>query len=264
MYFLKYSLSFLFFLCVSLVEAQQNEDYYVIRVTGKITNISAGKALEVRDKFNAKDEIKFSSTNDYAVVISSVQGHLVLKPHKAEKKEGELTYFVRENLIPMQKHTSTRGQFTEFFKQSDIKHYFESRPFLLLEQNQFWMFNGMFEINDSSYLYMATCDDNKAKLSYNSKTQLLTINRKKALTLSNTDCPTYKLFYYDAGWQQSFEICTIDFVTLSNDELKEEITLIKEYSSASSDKELMADIHSYVRFTYGNFDEEALGQIINN
>lgn len=262
------------FFCLSsfLSLSQQKNTYYVIRVNGDILNNTTGKHLQVKDKFSAEDEVSFGSKKDFVVVISSIQGHLILKPNKSHNVKGELRYYVEENLIPMQKHTSTRGKYTEFYNENDIKHFFENRPFLVLENNRFWLSKDIYNLGDSSYVFvMYDIGEKKVeyKLQYDLISQELLLNRSSMLLwkgkkVDNSKISNCKLYYYDGLWNTAFEIVPLNFVFRPDEMIVKEVELIKQFSNSNPDEKVMlADIYSYIRYVYGNFDEEALNKLLD-
>jgi hypothetical protein len=89
----------------------QTENYYIIKIKGKIYNESSGKLLKQGDAIKFDDKLKFTQKEAIALVISDSRGRFTLRyPERPEESVGALTVFVKNALTTSQlNNLSTRS-----------------------------------------------------------------------------------------------------------------------------------------------------------
>jgi hypothetical protein len=97
------------FCCVSLISINANDElFYVLYVKGQITLLTNNHPLQTGDELTGNPLFKYSSESDYAVLVSSIRGRMVLRA-KSQTPNSKLQYYLNENLIPSKEFTGTRA-----------------------------------------------------------------------------------------------------------------------------------------------------------
>ena len=249
----------------------QSEYYHILHIKGSIKLKSTGQELKSRDKIDAEEEIIFGSKNDAAVVISNKKGRMLLSPGKSSAtSDGELVYFVKENLLPVKVYTTTRGA-GHFNNMPEIMIYFSNEPFLVLDVNTFEL-SPEFGMGENSYFsirynYRDVEIDKKLELDQYTlildRQALFTVDSKPVDPANTSD---QSLYYYDADMGYSIKICSVTLVVPDLLQLKEELLFLKEVIKKSElpQLNLQAEIRGYLRDTYGNYDDSALKKLLEN
>ncbi len=94
--------------------AQHDETFRVISVSGVVEHIKLKRPLQQGDKINAADPLKFSTRNDYVIVISPKIGRKTIRG-VPDSSPRELKHLLESFLLPSEKSTATRGLDTEYW-----------------------------------------------------------------------------------------------------------------------------------------------------
>ncbi|MEO1054897.1 MAG: hypothetical protein AAFX87_29960 [Bacteroidota bacterium] len=248
----------------------QAETYHIIHIKGTMKLQESGESLNTGDKINADDAIVFGSDEDLAAVISSKQGRKILKPVKSDKKSGdELSYFVKENLLPVRKHTTTRSV-RIFSSLDDLKYFFTLNNFLLLAENKFRVNSYIFPLSEEQFFYLRykhNGEDVNKRLS--SEKQDFIIDRAELfkvddIVINPEDVSDYRLFYYNQTKDTSVQVADLKLLIPELDDLKKELEIVTEVSKSSGLKEgdIKREIDAYLKETYGQYDAHGLSLLL--
>lgn len=115
----------LFFLLGFLCSSQ--ETFLVLHLEGEITYDSIIKPIKVGDEFVGNPKFKFSSKSDRAALLSNLRGRIILFPNQnVDSKISEVSYYLKNNVLPVKEYTATRGQNDNF----TILYFKENKLFL--------------------------------------------------------------------------------------------------------------------------------------
>jgi hypothetical protein len=226
------------------------EAYYVLHVQGKVSN-SAG-ALKARDKIMSSDLLDFSSESAFAVVFSGTSGRKILRPvNKSSESQSLLSYYVSENLFPVQNQLSTRGG-DELRSFSDLKDYFAT-PVLVIDQLALNVNKDALGINEANVLTLSA-DDMEITGAYTEKGWVITLDE-----LAQLPAGKGSLNFKDTGFGSVMPVCDITLSLKTKDELKEEIKFYRDLSEETFDEAALKD---HLETVYGRFDVDYLKELM--
>lgn len=246
---------------------QAQEYYYIMSIQGQV--LSDGRPLNVKDKIFDNTKITFSSRNDNMLVLHSTKGTLTVKPIQKNDVKSELYGYVKDNILPVRKPSSTRNPIV-FDNAFDFKEYFSLSPFLLLTNNTFYFNTNIFNTNPNSFFYVRytlndetinkklRCIDNKFIIN---KDELFTVDGKSVDPLL---AKGFKLYYFTKSEidQKSELLSELVFSLPNIEELKDEIELIKLLLVGKNETEVNEEILNFIYAKYGNYEEVELLSII--
>ena len=225
------------------------ETYYVLHVNGQVT--AEGKALKPKDKVLSNAQLQFSSESAFVVVFSNSSGRKIIKPVKqADNTQSLVSYFVSENVFPVQNQLSTRGAdaLTSF---ADIKKYF-STPVLVIDTLTLTFDASALGINENNYLTLSSGEvEIKGKLEADKWKVPLS-------DLTPLDGQVLSLNFKDESFGSIMPICEVSLVLKTFTELKQEIDFYANLTKQPFDQIRLKD---HIETVYGRFDTEYLEKL---
>lgn len=94
--------------------AQHDETFRVIHVSGTVHHMKLSRPLQQGDKIHVSDPLKFSTRNDYVIVINPKVGRKTIRG-VPDSSPRELKSLLESFLLPSEKSTGTRGLDTEYW-----------------------------------------------------------------------------------------------------------------------------------------------------
>ncbi|MFL5731481.1 MAG: hypothetical protein ACJ75J_18470 [Cytophagaceae bacterium] len=260
-----YILLFLLFFQQSV--AQTADVYYVIHLKGAVVNKTTGKPVIVGDKLGPKDQLKFPTAEDLAVVMSPTKGKYTVKPNPTKNANNEFVAFMQSAILPVKSntHLSTRG--SEENGVMDMKNYFGSDKFVIVGENISIRLNAeKYPMSDTKffiYRYMHGEKPVSKKIEHNNGN--LVIDKKALYTVDGTaiDPSTVQsvdIYYYDSATRNSTKVTTFSPVFLAETTLKEECKVQKDVYKGQNmnHDQIDKELHKYVTDVYGKTDDDIL------
>lgn len=250
---------------LQLLSAQ--EFYYILKIQGEIS--TDGIILKVRDKIFDTTKITFSSRTDNMLVLHSTKGTLTIKPMQKDEEKSELYCYVKENILPVRKPSSTRSPIF-FDNTSDFKEYFSLSPFLLLPNNTFYFNPNIFNISSNSFFYIRyTLNGELINKKLKSVDNKFIINKHELFTVDGESvdpllAKDFKLYYFTkTDTEQNSELLSeIVFSLPDIEEFKGEVNLIKSLLTHKNEVEVNEEVLNFIYAKYGNYEEKELKSII--
>ncbi|NOS56742.1 MAG: hypothetical protein HOP37_10870 [Cyclobacteriaceae bacterium] len=102
------------FLLTHLSQAQANEVYRVISISGLIEHVNLSRALQQGDRIKLTDPLKFSHKNDFVIVINPKIGRKMIRG-VPDNSPRELKLLIESFLKPDEKSTASRSTSSEYW-----------------------------------------------------------------------------------------------------------------------------------------------------
>lgn len=224
------------------------DSYQVIRVDGTILFVKSGKNMLRGDVFAENEKIDFKTKESRAAVISKLNGRKILAPEGSSGKA---------QLLPAMNNVATRSG--ALINSIDLRNYFSGK-FLLF---------GVFEttINSESYpmstenfffvRYEYEGETIPKKLDFNQ--ERLIINTEELYKIDGNPIDRSKVsgmsLYYREGTKNTM-VAEFTPIAPSQEDLKEEISIILQQTSAKTEAEKLDEIHAYLNEFYGKCSKD--------
>jgi hypothetical protein len=256
----------IFFFSLLLIVPQQTDTYYIIKVSGNITNSVTGQILSQGDEILATDQIQFSDKNDYALIVSDNNARFKMKyPKVAGNIEGPYTEIVKNTLNSSGKtRIKTRGIITN----ADIKDLKE-----FLGDDEFTVIGNSLNVQ----LSKQTFEDKTVVAKYDKNGEIidkpiinedykLDLSRKTLGVKSSGEVKLYHVDFYQQDDSEGYQkITRLDVNFVDEPVLKDELaTIIGVYKKKDYDKNKMKSfLMEYFLDFYGNTHMFTLSEFVD-
>ncbi len=250
---------------------QDNDVYHIIKIKGKIFNVTTNQLVKPGDKIKASDQLEFSSEDALALVISEQKGKFTLRmPEKDLFGDDELLAMADAAASPIQSRSQLA---TRTFGQAGIKdldEYFGNQYFNVIGNELTIKLNKeQYPLDDNNYFtfdFMTDNDEHSVKV--RDDQQQLIINKSDIMekipgTPKDTihDVAVYK---YDLARKSLVNVSNMHLAFVNPQMLKKEFKVIidmleKKNMDAKAVNKYLA---SYFIDVYGKTDIVALNDFI--
>ena len=250
------------FLCLT-ASAQNSEQLTVFHVKGAISVKRTGKLLTPGDVLASDEQIQFGSANAAAIVYSSTQGRLTLKPASQNTPTQALQtlwLLVKENVLPYKStgHFSTRGADTLTI--NDLGDHLGNKHFLIIGQEQALTLSpSQYPLSRNAFFYGTYVVGGKTiRKQIRSAGKTIFLNRHELFpNLPETDTLRLTLYYrtQTSPTDKNDDLVTTFTPVFAKEEaLREECQLVADtYRKNKSDKKnLKNNLLDYLEETYDN------------
>lgn len=261
--------TFLLICLFPMLALAQPETYFVTFLKGIVINQQTKQAIKIGDKLNATDKLIFKDPQGKLACISPGKGRFELSGQKlAADKSGELLAILKSNLLPVTNtyHLSTRALAFEGY---DPKTYFtsaETGERILLLTDKPLLINPSWKTDPEHFFFIQYNNNGKPvtkKIPFSEKGLLFstgiftddsgnTINQKVML------CYQAK----ENGKVYSQVLTSFVPVLAETAAIKEQLQLIKKYSSTTDKKKLQAELSEHIYANFGKIGSEELDALI--
>lgn len=227
------------------------ENFTVIKVDGKIRIVKTGKELSTGLLFLDNEKLSFETPESRAAVISSKGGRFVLVPNA---KSGKAS-----NLLPAMSNVATRSG--ALLNTLNIINYF-GEDFLLLDSLGINIPSGEFEMNEKNFFYLKYIyqDDTIAKkIPYDGQDLILSAKNIYTIDSELVEVPEkseVKLYYTRGTTNKGVYLTSFILWTPSKEQLKTELSIIKNSMSKQSADEKREAIMAYLYQFYGSLQKK--------
>jgi hypothetical protein len=229
------------------------EAYYVIHSQGQVKTVG-GQFLTPRSKLSPDDELTFSSDKAFLVVFSSTSGRKVIRPVKSAETGSAVSYFVKENLLPVSTALNSRGE-NKLRSFNEIKEYF-SVPVLILSSHQFEVDESGLGINEERFLVLSQqSGDEEIVRKIASENGIVSLN---ADLVENSELPT-ELKLKDESFGSVMSICPVELIIKDKESLSAEIDVYEELSGEKLTKETLS---KYLAEIYGRISDNEAAELL--
>ena len=249
------------FICLFSFNTQAEEELYLIRVKGEITNLTTEKKLKPGDQIKLSDELSFKGESD-AILYSNTRGRLQLKKLKNKAKpSGELYYIVKENLLAVKKSAISRSnQIVVANNQRDFKSFF-GKYYSVSSLDYLQVDTYKYPLDKNNFFYFRYTwkeEEINKMIDFNGDTLLLKgeeIFSLNGTSLKLTGSIEASLYYYQALKETSTFIVSSNFELINSDIILNEIALLVEILKKDKidNVELRTEVEKFLSDEYGNY-----------
>ncbi|MFY0651924.1 MAG: hypothetical protein JXQ96_07825 [Cyclobacteriaceae bacterium] len=242
------------------------QTYTVIHAIGKIYESKSGKYLTKGMRLSESAELKFETSGAKAAVLSSKRGRFVIQEKSSSSSgQGELAYALAAVLSPARGRLSTRAGGIN--NQLDFQKKFGEGPVAIVgDEYKVAVSPTAYPMSDNKFFY--------ASYSYNGEP----INKKLSRDGDSLvfDVPAFysvddkpidptttsdtKLFYYNAGAQESTLITALELSIITKDDLKSIVESLADLP-AEEKKNFVLEI---VTEFYGKCSDDDVEKALNS
>lgn len=225
------------------------EIFYVLHIKGEVR--VEDRIIKIKDKLSADDPLQFSSESAFIVVFSNTSGRKVIKPvNPKEDKPTLISYFVSENLFPVQNQLSTRGG-DELRSFEEIKKFF-SVPILVVDTLTMSFDFSSLGISESTYPVL-TSGDLEVEGEFMDPNWTILSTDLSMLTSS------IQIQMKDSDFGSMMPLCEVNLILKTLDEMKNEVNFYQSLTKSQLDK---AAIKDHIETVYGRVDDRTLQKLI--
>ena len=243
------------FLCFALISLgttteARPEIYKVIKVEGTITYLTSGLKMNRGDNLKKKKKLRFKSADSRTAVISKSRGRFILTQKKANSR--------KSNLLPAMSNISYRKG--AILNEMDLRNYFQNSLVLMqksavkIEIDEYPL-----SINGFFYITFNSGGENVAKkLEFDG--DHVFFERRSIFSIDGASIPIpssqeVTLYYRDEIKNVSEQISEFNLVTPDEQELLEELRIIKAESTSA---DVVPEAQAYIAQFYGKIDRKEL------
>jgi len=216
----------LILLTLLIVTAQVSaQSYTVIHIIGKIYDTESGRYLKKRMKIKESAKLRFESPSAKAAVLSSSRGRFVIQKQQAASSSGALTYALSSVLSPARGRLSTRA--AGINNKMDFVKKFGEGPIAWLNENyEISVSPKAFPMDGTMFFYVSYLYQGETinkKLSYQGENLIFDKAGFYAVdnqTIDPNRVSDMNLYYFNSTKEESELITSLQFVIVSNDDLK--------------------------------------------
>jgi len=256
---------FLLICLFPLLALAQPETYYVTFLKGVVINQQTNQIIKIGDKLTASDKLIFKDPQGKLACISPGKGRFELTGQKLQAdKSGELLAILKSNLLPVTNtyHLSTRALVFEGY---DPKTYFnaaETDNRILLLTDKPLPIIPSWKTDAEHFFFIQYNNNGKTvtkKIPFSEK-GLLFNSAIFADESGNSPLQKVMLCYQakENGKVYSQVIGSFMPVLAETNSIKEQLQLIKKYSSTTDKKKLQAELSAHIYTNFGKIGAEEL------
>jgi hypothetical protein len=258
--------------------AQTDELYNIIRVNGKIFNISAGEDLSQGNTLKPKDKLNFEGDYSTGIVISNLRKKYTLRMPYDLGVEDDVFAVAEMSLNPIlsRGQLSTRGLMGPNGVK-DLKTYLSEDNFNIIgDEIDIHLDKNLYPLNDDKFIvFYYKINDKQVSKKVGFDKQYLNINKEKLSkseefsSLSDT-LQTVAIYQFEKSTNETNLITTTNISFINTDELRKEfLAIIPILKKQNYEKEEIRQyLFEYFFDVYGNVDETQLNnfllQIVNS
>ncbi|MBL7759794.1 MAG: hypothetical protein JNK08_03775 [Sediminibacterium sp.] len=262
--------SFLLICLLPLLALAQPETYYVTFLKGTVINQQTKQAIKIGDKLSATDKLIFKDSQGKLACISPGKGRFELSGQKLQAdKSGELLAILKSNLLPVTNtyHLSTRALVFEGY---DPKTYFnaaETGERILLLTDKALPIIPAWKIDAAHFFFIQYNNSNgkpvTKKIPYSEK-GLLFNTAVFTDEAGNAIDQKVMLCYQAKENEKAYSQVLASFlpVLAETSSIKEQLQLIKKYSSTTDKKKLQAELSAHIYTNFGKIGAEELEMLM--
>lgn len=262
--------TFLLICLFPLLAFAQPETYYVTFLKGIVLNQQTKQAIKIGDKLSVTDKLIFKDPQSKLACISPGKGRFELSAQKLQAdKSGELLAILKSNLLPVTNtyQLSTRALVFEGY---DPKTYFtaaETDDRVLLLSDKALPIIPSWKTDAEHFFFIQYNNSNgrpvTKKIPFSEKGLLFTApiftdESGNNLTQKVMLCYQTK----ENGKVYSQVLTSFVPVLAETTAIKEQLQLIKKYSSATDKKKLQAELSAHIYTNFGKIGAEELEALI--
>ncbi len=260
------------FACVFIVinVLSQDEQYHIIRVKGKITNMSTGKQLSPGDKISASDQLQFMDMYSQAIVISKKTGKFTLTMPDADVfSDDKLLAMAETAASPIQGRSQLITRAGNARTVDDLQSLFGTESFYIIGTELDLKLNpDQYQLDDNHYIALEyNLNDEHLSKKLKSGQQNIYINKKALLEESTSDTiQDVSVYQYDMSQRTIVKITEMDLVFIDQDTLMKELNNVKNVliELGKSRKEIINYMARYFVDVYGKTDHDKLYSFLRN
>lgn len=252
----------------------QNSDYYhIIKIKGKIFNVTTNKLVMPGEKIKASDQLEFSSEDALALVISDEKGKFTLRmPEKDMFGDDEMLAYADAAISPVESRSQLSMRAFAQTGISDLQEYFGENYFNVIgDQLSVKLDNEKHPLSENIYFTLDfVAGDDEKSVRIKNDGQQITLRKADIMNevtgnLKDTinDVAVYK---YDLNSKSLVNISNINIAFIDKQALKNEfmaiISVLKDKNMDS--KEMNKYLASYFVDVYGKTDIIALNDFIHS
>ncbi len=250
------------FACVFIVinALSQDEQYHIIRVKGKITNMSTGKQLSPGDKISASDQLQFMDMYSQAIVISKKTGKFTLTMPDADVfSDDKLLAMAETAASPIQGRSQLITRAGNAQSVDDLQSLFGTESFYIIGTELDLKLNpDQYQLDDNHYIALEyNLDDEHLSKKLKSEQQNIYINKKSLIKDSSSDTIQYvSVYQYNMSERTIVKITEMDLIFIELDTLMNELNNVKTVLGqlGKTRKEIINYMAEYFIDVYGNTD----------
>ena len=250
----------------------QNSDYYhIIKIKGKIFNVTTNKLVMPGETIKASDQLEFSSEDALALVISDEKGKFTLRmPEKDMFGDEEMLASADASISPVESRSQLSMRAFGQAGINDLNEYFGEDYFNIIGEKLIVSLDkAQYEMDDNNYFTFDFISGNNEKsVRIKHDGQKIIINKQDIVQevtgkLKDTinDVAVYK---YDLNAKLLVNVSNVNLAFIDKQELKKEFkAIIDILKNKDMDvKAINKYLATYFLDVYGNTDIVALNDFI--
>lgn len=251
---------------------QNDELYNIIRINGKIYNISTGEDLSQGNVLKPKDKLNFENDNSSGIVISNLRKKYTLRMPYDLGSEDDVFAIAELSLNPIMSRgqLSTRGLMGPNGVK-DLKTYLSEDNFNIIgDEIDIHLDKNLYPLNDDKFIvFYYKINDQQVAKKVGFDKQYLNINKDKLSEskgeITNSDTlSTVEVYQYEKSSDTKNLITTLNISFINKDKLRQEfLAIIPVLKKQNMEKEEIRQyLFEYFFDVYGNVDETQLNNFI--
>jgi len=252
--------------------SQTDELFNIIRINGKIYNISTGEDLNQGNTLKPQDKLNFESDQSSGIVISNLRKKYTLRmPY--DLGVGDDVFAIAElslNPILSRGQLSTRGLMGPNGVK-DLKTYLSEENFNIIgDEIDIHLDKNLYPLNDDKFIvFYYKINDMQVSKKVGFDKQYLNINKEKLLEsngeILNSDTLSYvSIYQYEKSTEETNLITQVNISFINKDNLRKEFLAIVPILKKQNyeNEEIRQYLFEYFFDVYGNVDETQLNNFI--
>ena len=242
-------------------------NYRVVLAKGLVYKTGSEKPIKVGDKIDVELKLRYSTKDAYLIVMGP-KGKFTLKPEINKTTQNEFVTFVKSSLLPVKSagRLSTRGEESGI---SDLGNYFGEDSFALIGESYKVKLNPKnYELSDNQFIiyrYESNGNVMSKKLAFEGNEIIFDKSAlykdHKGNDISQANIGKIDLYRFNALTKSSSKIVSFKPVFVSEEELKEQLTLVYAICKEELTLDQLKTEDELIKFVldiYGRTDEVQL------
>jgi len=231
------------------------DQFTVIKVSGKIVIERTGSSLGIGTSFAQNENLLFKIPESRAAVINPQRGRFLITSNNISEFRNS-----KSNFLPSPGKTSTRAILVKK-NANDLKEQFEGN-YVILKENTILIDTAFFPLNEKKFFYLTYDSNDKPinkKLDFSKdtlfirKNDLLTVN---GVLISNPQIKQMRLVYLVRGKSDvSATIATFTPIFPDPKTMADEVRIIIDQMKANTYREKFNEISAFINEFYGKLDD---------
>ncbi|NLR92514.1 MULTISPECIES: hypothetical protein [Flammeovirga] len=247
------------------------QDWYVLHVSGNITNPATNSVLQTGDMINESTSLVFADASSKAIVIQKSKGKMLLDGSKSQKNaDGEFMSMVSQVLFPVQVNKQMSTRRVTFGNANDISKYFNGGSYVFMGDSVILEVDKLrYPLDEERKMAVRFTSNNEPYNrwvpNYGTENQIIIEPTKlfDGVSLDSIDMVDVYYINMQNGKPSPKHVGSFHPVFVDETKLKQELLSLKKFLVKYQDEKDQAvreELYQYVLDIYGKVDIEIFNQ----